>query len=492
MTTELNLPDLTAIEKELVKRQGGLYEFVKLAWRYADPAPFADSPHIELVCRHLEAVARDECRRLIVNIPPALGKSLMACVFFPAWVWTWWPECKFAFLSYDSGLVLRDARRTRALIQSDWYQERWPLKLLADSTAVGEYTNDKQGYRLSMTIRAGLTGKHVDIAVVDDAHKPLSFETGDGKKEAELVWDWYKGTLPTRFTDPQKSRKILIGQRLAEDDIVGRVLDDGRNPEKYELLKLPMEFVPEDKCVTKIGEDWRTEPGELLFPDRYSAEVVQELKDIFGSPQLISAQLQQDPIPGKGTIFQPEWFEHTYKKLPEQWQCWLSVDATFQKSETTDKVAIATIYTNGPDMYLADMVNERMGFIETLQALESLIESLPRLAGVLVEEAANGPAIIEYLKAQGIRVIPIKPYGSKESRASASAPVIRSGHFHLPTQGSWLPGFVADMIKFPAGRFDDQVDAITQFIVYQTGHSSNISAGLRALVKHHNILRLVK
>ncbi len=255
------LPPDVALDRELVNRFG-FAKFVELAWDQAETAHHVIEPHEAVVCAHLQAVYEGKILRLIINIPPGLTKSLLTNVFFPAWIWSLNTKFKIACISNDQALTLRDARKCRALIESEWYQDRWPhVKLEGDSNKLSEFTTTDGGVRCSFTVRQQITGWHFDMVLLDGLHKPQSFNIGEGKAEAELVQNFYTETLPTRFLDQKTARKVLIMQRLAEDDIAGYLLE---SDEPYEHLMLPMEYEPDRKFQTSVGTDWRIEPANCL------------------------------------------------------------------------------------------------------------------------------------------------------------------------------------------------------------------------------------
>lgn len=481
------LPEDAALDVELVKRFG-FNKFVELAWEQAETAPHVIEPHEAVVCAHLQAVYEGKILRLIINIPPGLTKSLLTNVFFPAWIWTLNPRFKTACISNDQALTLRDARKCRSLIESEWFQARWPdVEIESDSNKLSEFTTKQGGVRCSFTVRQQITGWHFDMVLLDDLHKPQSFTVGDGKVEAELVRNFYTETLPTRFLDQKTARKVLIMQRLAEDDIAGYLLE---SDEDFEHLMLPMRFEKERAFKTCVGEDWRTEEGELLAPVRYPIEVVDNLEATFANKRIISAQFAQNPIPGDGSIFKVDWFTKRYTELPPRIQIFHSVDATFKKTETTDKVAITTWGACAGEYFMLDALNKRMGFVDTVKAIKRFVAKWGYYTALLIEAKANGDAIVDQLETDNVkRIVPIQTgsYG-KVTRAHAVTGLLETGVVSFPeVEQPWWEEFQRQMLSFPAGKFDDLVDSTTQALSYMSGQ--NVATLMAAL---NNIKRFNK
>ena len=226
---------------------------------------------MDALADHLMATANGDITRLLINVPPGTSKSTGTGVFFPAWLWGpfGWPGARFIGASYEQGLATRDNRKTRLLIDSEWYQDRWPIELTSDQNEKTGFENIKQGFRQSCAVKS-MTGKRGDFVLWDD---PLSPEKANSETERDTALRVFNETLPSRLNDPENSVIIIIMQRLHEKDPSGHIL---ANEFGYVHLCLPMEFEIERKCKTLIGfEDPRAEEGELLFPERFPRSVVE-------------------------------------------------------------------------------------------------------------------------------------------------------------------------------------------------------------------------
>ena len=464
----MSIPSLVSVERALGKRS--LAEFVKICWSEVDPAELIWEPHLDAICEHLEALFYHDISRLVINIPPGLSKSLITNVFWPAWGWAVDPAFRFGFIGNDIALARRDARKCRMLIESEFYQARWPVHLTDDSNRIEEFTTSEAGVRACFTVRQQITGHHFHAIAIDDPHKPQAFSIGEGTNEADAVARVYDEVLPTRFVDQQQSRIVLIMQRLAENDLAGHVLETEEN---VEHLCLPMEFVPEKACTTVLGGDWRTEEGELLAPKRFPAEPVERLKKSFRSPRIASAQFQQDPIPDEGIIFLSKYFENRYTELPDGLHYYLSFDCSFKETETSDFV-VGTVWGRAAgNIYMIDMIRGRWGFTTTLQQTVNLANKYEKYRGLLIEEKANGAAIIDALthSPHGKKIIPVNPgRTTKVERAFACTPLMDNNTVFFPEkEPPWWSDFYKEMLHFPNGKHDDIVDSTSQALLYLGG-----------------------
>lgn len=467
----LKTVDLVQVERAIGDR--GLRHFLKIAWHEVAPGDeFIPNWHIDAICEHLEAVFTGEIKRLVINVPPGSTKSLSCAVMFPAWTWTQDPTRRFIYGCYNDQLSRRDSRKCRRLIGSKWFQARWGARFsildqrkdqAEDSSRM--YSTDQGGFRLITSIKGGITGEHAHIQVVDDPIKPLEV-TGSlavSKTALERVLTWWEDTMSTRMVSIKGSARVIIMQRLHMGDLAGEMLRAGG----YEHLCLPMEFEPARKCVTSIGfEDPRKEEGELLDPERFPREDVERLKADLGA-RGAAAQLQQNPTPAKGNLFQRDAFKF-YSKRPNCEQYVQSWDCAFKDLETSSYVVGQVWGVFDGNYYLLAQKRERMSLSATCRAIIDLTRRYPKAVAKLIEDKANGPAVVDVLrkKVSGLKLI--TPMGGKEARANAVEPLFEAGNVYLPqpTLSPWIKEYIEEMVAFPAALNDDQVDATTQALTY--------------------------
>jgi predicted phage terminase large subunit-like protein len=431
-------------------------------------------------------------------------KSLSTNVFWPAWEWGPQnnPELRFISASYSKELTLRDNRRCRQLIGDERYQQFWGdrFEIAGDQDAKGKFENNHRGWKLATSVGGHVVGERGDRFIIDDPH---NIKTAESNAIRESTLQWFTEVVPTRVNDPDEATFVIIMQRVHERDVSGLIL---ANDLGYEYLCLPMEYEDDHPapCRNSIGfTDWRTTPGELLWPERFSQRSVIELKtqlQSWGGIYAEAGQLQQRPSPRGGGMFQKEWWRF-YKTdatgfnlasrpngcddssavpLPTDFD-WvhLTCDAAFKDSKKSSRVSLLVVAGKGPFRFILDNVTDHMSFNETCKAIlevdehtkkpiGGLLVKWPKIAKVLIEDKANGPAIINLLRQFVSGIIPINPQGGKESRASAMEPAIQSGHVLLPDGAPWLVDFVGELAAFPAGKHDDQVDALSQVMTYMT------------------------
>ena len=478
----MRLPTLAEIRAEMARRH--LRDFVKYAWPILEPeTPLVWSWHVEAICDHLEAVSAGEIKRLLINVPPGHAKSLLVSVFWPAWVWTRRPSWRALFASYKAELAIRDSVRCRSVIQSDWYQTafRPEWKLSGDQNVKSYFQNSATGARQSIGVGGGATGFRGDAVVVDD---PLKADEWPSPDELEKVISWWDFQMSSRLNDMSKGVRVVIMQRLHERDLSGYLLERGG----YEHLCLPSEYDPGRSCVTSIGfRDPRTERGELLFPARFDASVIAEAKRDLG-PYGYSGQHDQSPTPAGGSIVREGWLRYWYPDdmtppmpvvvmtkdgarevpqapLPRRFDTRIqSWDLAFKGSASSDFVAGHVWAREGARFYLLDRTHARLDFPATLGAIRDMSARHPVALEKLVEDKANGPALIATLRDEIPGLIPVSPDGGKEARLHSVAPLFAAGNVWLPHPAvcPWVSEVVAELVRFPRAPHDDDVDAATQ------------------------------
>lgn len=468
----LRLPSRAVIDREVIRR-GGLAEFVKRAWHLVDNAKLVWDWHLDVLCRYLEKVTRREIRDLIINIPPGCSKSLIVSVLWPAWQWTLDPGHRFIAASYAEHIVLRDARRMRSLVETAWYQEAWPHVRLPDdasaSTAVGDFRTTAKGMRFSVTVRQSVTGEHTDTMIVDDPIDPMGAARISGTELDEVI-EWWDRTASTRFRDHANAAKVVVMQRIHERDLSGHFKKQGAT-----VLCLPMRF--EAAHPDRSPDDPRMVEGETISVRRFPEAIVAKLEKILG-PAGVAAQFRQAPAPAGGLIFREDWFQY-WVELPDQGTWSQSWDMAFKAVVGGSHVAAGVWLESGPNHYLVDEVFEYLDFNATVAAVKALTARYPQAVRKLVEDKANGTAVIATLSSEIPGFVEVEPDGGKIARANAVQPLVAGRNVFLPhpelarypdgRRGApWVAAFLHNVTRFPNANTDDQTDQMTQYLASVT------------------------
>lgn len=415
--------------------------------------------------KEIKAIDPGECMCLTVEEDEsftiediAVHNSRIVSVCAPAWIWTYHPGFKMIFLSANPRVALRDSVLCRDLIESQWYQERfkpsWQLRL--DQNAKSSYWNSAGGFRNAGGFNSRITGDRADGLFVDDPHD--AEEVNSDTKRLNVIERW-DTAIYNRVNDTQRSFRIGIMQRLHEEDWAGHNLKTG----EWGHLCIPQEWEGDRTPTPFDWTDPRTEPGQLMFPDRFSREFVDKEKKRLGSYGY-AGQHQQRPAPMTGGLFKRSWWQY-YEVLPAFEQMVQSWDCTFKDAKTSDYVVGQVWGRRGSEYYLLDQIRDRLDINGTLAAIEQMTAKWPQAKAKLIEDKANGSAVIDLLKRKISGLIAINPNGGKVVRAQAIAPYVEAGNVYLPHY-PWVGDFVGEFSQFPNGANDDQVDCTSQAIAW--------------------------
>ena len=446
-----------AIDKALAEKS--FHEFVQQAWHVVEPeTTFVDGWHIRGICSELEGVAAGKTRQLLINVPPGTMKSLLCCVFWPAWVWTNRPGKRFMFASYSDALTMRDSMKCRDVIISKWYQDRWPLDLRDDQNTKGLYQNSRSGWRMATSVGGKATGMHPDYVVADDANNAQKAES---ELERFAVNDWWDGTISTRGVTRGVCH-VIIQQRLNVDDLTGHVLKNGT----FVHICLPMEYESGRMVPTPLGFlDPRTIEGELLWPGAMPAEAVARMKaDMNHSPYHIAGQLQQRPAPRGGGMFKRENFTKILSIAPNdivaRVRYWDKAGTAGGRGARSAGVLMGR--RKGGSFVILDVISgrwlatDREAVIKQTAAMDGLattiwVEQEPGSGGKESAEATIRNLAGYICKTE-------KVTGSKEVRAEPFSDQAQVQNVEL-VKAPWTHAFIEECCMFPAGSLKDQVDA---------------------------------
>ncbi len=403
---------LSAVRFERDKRraESSLYEFVRQAWHVVEPGvEFVPGWHLEQICAHLEAVSDGDIKRLLINIPPRHAKSTIVSVMWPMWEWLAHPSEKFLCASYSGVLSIRDNLKSRRLITSPWYQERWGdlYQLTGDQNAKSRFENNKTGYRIATSVGGTATGEGGSRLLLDDPHGAQDAQS-DTMRATSL--EWYDMVWSTRLNDPKKDAMVTIMQRLHEDDISGHALAQGG----WEHLCLPAEYDQVKRTTVMGSYDPREAAGSLLWPERFDAEVLGRLKQSLGEYGT-SGQLQQRPTPAGGGILKTKHLQYWRGELPVIDYILQSYDGAYTEKTTGDPTACTVWgvfqYKGRPNIILLDAWAEHLSYpalrakvLDDWRALYGATDGDPA-AGIKPRKGRKPDMILVEAKSSGLRLI---------------------------------------------------------------------------------------
>lgn len=417
--------------------------------------------------RFLEDVIAKRSPRLILTAPPRHGKSEICSRRFPAYALGRFPDLEIIACSYSAELTERMNRDVQRIIDDAPFHSVFPDTYLQGSSFAPKgskqaaRTSDyfeivgRQGRYRSSGVGGSITGMGAQILIIDDPVKDRA--EANSKTVQEKTWDWFTSTAYTRLAPG--GGVIVMQTRWAQEDLAGRLIEASLNGsgERYEVVNYP--------AIAEHDETHR-KAGEALHPERFDLEALERIRQNVGERDW-AALYQQRPVPDGGGLFKNDWLRFYRKaELPAKFDKLVtSWDMTFKDSATSDFVVGQVWGRAGARFYLLDQVRARMDFVKTKAAFIDLATRHPAAMRKLVEDKANGPAIISELRDKVPGIIPITPKESKEARAYAISTLWEAGNVYLPdpSEAPWVNrDFVPELLSFPAGAHDDQVDAMTQ------------------------------
>lgn len=477
----LGLPDgvspadlIAGIDESLQRRY--LREFIAGMWHVVEPTtPFVSNWHIDAICDYLEAVKRGindkdatgAIRRLIINIPPRMMKSLTVSVGFPAWIWIDCPSFRALFASYAQDLSTRDSVKTRNVIMSPWYQRNWGSRfaLSGDVNLKTRFENDKTGFRLATSVGGVATGEGASGIFIDDpinVKDSLSFT----EKALQEVDDWFDMVIQTRLNDQKTGFIVVIMQRCHHKDLTGHIIAKELG---YEHLCLPMRY--ESNHPHLWAADPRTIEGDLLCPERMGKTEVDRLEKAMG-PYATAGQNQQRPAPREGGIVKRAWFQIVGAAPTEVARRlrWWDMAATEQKAgNDPDWTAGARVsMTEDGVAYVEHVVAER----ESAFLVEKVVKTTAMADGLDVdiwmeqEPGSAGKALIGVYsrKLSGLGGFKFRgelSTGSKETYVDVLAGAMEAGNVFW-VRGPWLEGVIDQACGFPNADHDDEIEAVAK------------------------------
>jgi predicted phage terminase large subunit-like protein len=465
--SSLKLPTLDEVRRELARRD--YYAYVKYThghmYRYTRHGEFICGILNEAIYKRKRMLAGEiplETQYFMFSVPPQHGKSMHITETFPSFFLGHFPDEGVIEASYNGDFAEKFGSRNKDKVML-YGQELFGITVAKDTQSKSEWGIEINGQKtrggmISRGIMSGITGSSLgDCVIIDDPIK--NREEANSETYRDKMWQEWQDSISTRIHPG--AIVILIMTRWHEDDLWGRLLNpEYAKPRPWKVYNLPLEAEENDPLGRK--------PGEPLWPDYYGYAFIEERK---AYPSSFNALYQGRPTSQEGNMLKRDWWRY-YDVLPPVANKLISIDAAFKDEDDSDYVVIQVWGKNQANIYLIEQVRARMNFPATVQTIRNIVRKHPDAHWKLIEDKANGSAIISLLHHEIGGIIPVNPEGGKVARVNAVSAYIESGNVYLPRNAEWVHDFVEEAASFPNGKNDDQVDAMSQALnrfIYSSG-----------------------
>lgn len=450
--------DMRVLERQLIhlekfkEREISQQRFLKFTQKVWPT--FISGRHHARMAEAFERVARGECKRLIINMPPRHTKSEFASYLLPAWFLGKYPHKKVIQTSHTAELAVGFGRKVRNLVDSEVYKEIFPdLNLQADSKAAGRWNTSKGGDYFAIGVGGAVTGKGADILIIDDPHSEQEAAMAASNPEVyDKVYEWYTSG-PRQRLQPGGAI-VIVMTRWSMRDLTGQVIkaSASRGGEEWEVIEFPA-ILPS---------------GNPLWPEFWSLDELSALREELPNAKW-QAQYQQNPVGNESAIVKRDWWKIWEEQDPPECDYLLQTwDTAFEKNNRADPTAgtlWGVFYNNKdhnlPNIILLNTYRRRVEWVDLKKdVLKEYHEWQPD--GILIEKKATGAPLIYELRAMGIPVQEFTPSRGQDkiARLNSVADIIASGKVWVP-ETRWAEELVDEIAAFPAGEHDDLVDATT-------------------------------
>jgi predicted phage terminase large subunit-like protein len=426
--------------------------------------PLERSWYLDAICHALEEVHSGSKPRLVITVPPRHLKSVTASVAFVAWLLGHHPSMTIMVASYSQDLARYHSGLCRDVMETAWYRRLFPNTRISNGgNRAHEFVTTRGGSRKAVSVGGSATGFGADLIIIDDCMKA---DEARSQAVRDEVKGWFENTLMTRLNDKRHSKIISIQQRLHEDDLPAHLLD-----KDYEHLNLPSIAEKDEFVAIGKGRVHRRCVGDLLNPSREDQKVLDQLRKDLG-PAVFSAQYQQDPVAPEGNLLRMEWFgtydfepdRNIFQKVVQSW------DTGMSSQPSSDYSVCTTWGFRENKWHLLDVLRQRLDYPDLKNAVLRLRRQW-QADRIIIEDACSGKSLWqEFLTHRQFRPVMWPATDSKEERFVGTLGEIEAGNILLPVEAPWLPAFRSELRAFPNGRHDDQVDSMSQFILWQLRH----------------------
>jgi predicted phage terminase large subunit-like protein len=436
--------------------------FARKAINELEGKPLGDDPYLQYLTRELELFADSQTNRVIINLPPGHGKSLVASVCLSAWLLAHDPCLKVMVVTHAAHLSTAISRNIRSILRSSWFKEVFDARIRWGHSEVTDFGTTDGGGVFVTSFGGSFTGRRADIIVVDDPH-----DIRDDLEQIESTIESFDSVVMSRLNDRKAGRVLVVAHRVHERDLCAHLLQS----QKWRHVALPLVATREQVYRTTAGE-WHRRAGDILRPDIYGPDEITELrKNRFnpGFEMLYQQDIDAEALPA----IRPDHFGGFIPSMLPYGPIVLSVDPGVTDRKRSAYSVIQVWKLAAGHYYLLGQFRQQTKFADLRDNLRALRKAF-RPVAILIEDTANGPALISDLGPKlGKLVIPVGPDGrSKAARLLAHVDRIIGKRIWLPADAEWRDDFINEFVEFPHGKFTDQVDATTQLL----DHAASLAA----------------
>jgi predicted phage terminase large subunit-like protein len=451
------MTELTPAERDAIFRCDFL-AFAQAAFSVLEPDKlFERNWHHEAIAELLVQSNGTNTRKFI-NAPPRSLKSYLVSIAWVAFKLGHEPTHRFICASYSRDLANHLAAECRRLMQSEFYCKLFATRLV--KIAEDELVTTKGGFRFATSVGATLTGIGGDTLIVDD---PLNANDAQSETNRKNANEWFTTTLMSRLNDKRSGAIFVVTQRLHQEDLTGILIE-----KEWHGLVLPA-IAPRDMTI-RIGHwshSWKE--GDPLQQDRESLKVLEEQRKY--KPEAFAAQYMQDPVPEAGNMLKREWikwYDATPVRQPGD-RIAMSCDLAMKATSTSNySVCLTFLLRNSNEYYLIDVWRKKVEFPDLCAAIGELAKKHQPNA-ILIEDHALGSPLIAELNRVGMQgIVPVRPTADKRTRMDGETAKLQVGSLILPKAAPWLDEFLMEFVGFPSAKYDDQMDALSQFLNWRT------------------------
>ena len=443
------------------------YEFFVQAWHIVEPAiDLSKNWHHKYICDTLQAEAeriiakKQKTKDIIINVPFRSTKSLIVTVMFPVWSWIKDPKLRFITSSYSANLSIELATKSRDIIFSEWFRSRWGniFNIKKDQNLKERYENNHMGMRRATSVGGTVTGQGGDFLIVDD---PLSPQMANSATERENANEWYRTTFYSRLNSPKIGVRIIIMQRVHEDDLSGFLLDRDTRL-NYNHICIPATF--ESRTIKPKKLEKYYDKNGLFWEERFGQDVLDDYKIALGSYGY-AGQLMQTPTPLDSGMIKEEWFQ--VDRYREDGIVNFVIDPAYTANQKNDPSALLAYTYKNNKWQIIDCVNVYKEFPDLVKFIPEWVtkNGYSNQSRIYVEPKASGKSIVQTLvRETGLNVREDKPpTKDKVARVADVSASLESGRVSI-LQGKWNKEFMDQLTKFPSAKHDDMVDCLVMAV----------------------------